>query len=137
LMLNGRLVTANSRDPNYRNKENPTKNPEQFDNADRKESKMLRPDGYEPADIYTEDPKLIGFKSNSKTFNDKDTCLNILDIRTSRLSNLFFPKLVFISFEKWLMDKNRLILDSLSCLGERQSDPSKLSKIGHGKIARS
>ncbi|CAG8827708.1 11400_t:CDS:1, partial [Gigaspora rosea] len=48
---------------------------------------QICPDEYEPADIYTENPTFIGFKSNLKTFNDKDTCLNILDFRTSRLSN--------------------------------------------------
>ncbi|CAG8642860.1 10342_t:CDS:2, partial [Dentiscutata erythropus] len=64
---------------------NPTKNPEKVTNAEH------NPYGYtkipqapwEPADIYTEDPTFNGFQSKPINSN---TCLNIHNFKTSRLS---------------------------------------------------
>ncbi|CAG8834603.1 3038_t:CDS:1, partial [Cetraspora pellucida] len=93
----GKLVTANPRNPDYCNKENLTKNPEQCNDAEHNPygytkipnllSRNTITYKYESADIYTEDPTFIGFQSKPKTFNNNDTCLNILDFRTVRLSH--------------------------------------------------
>ncbi|CAG8476093.1 24344_t:CDS:2 [Cetraspora pellucida] len=93
----GKLITANPYDSDYCNKENSTKNPEQCNDAKRnpygytKISNLLSHNPitykYESADIYTEDPTFIRFQLKPKTFNNNDTCLNILDFRTSQLSH--------------------------------------------------
>ncbi|CAG8699928.1 4109_t:CDS:2, partial [Cetraspora pellucida] len=72
----GYLVSANPRDPDYRNQENPTKNPEKVIDAKHNPYGYTKipqaswktcwlyqtcPVGYEQADIYTEDPTFNGF----------------------------------------------------------------------------
>ncbi|CAG8705691.1 11656_t:CDS:1 [Gigaspora margarita] len=179
----GNLVTANPRDPDYRNKENPTKSPDQVDDAERNPygytkiplyARIKCTNEYEPADVYTEDLTFIGFQSKPKSFNNRDTCLNILDFRTSRLSNcsryaqqeltgtdapFIFTNVnmkvccnrqVSITIDRSVFPQTRLYIDGkmvgeqeqtdlgqFILSGGRQPDPSKLSKVGHGKIARS
>ncbi|CAG8814156.1 12722_t:CDS:2, partial [Dentiscutata erythropus] len=182
--IGGKLVTANPRDPDYRNKENLTKNPEQCDDAERnpygytKIPNLLSHNPitykYESADIYTEDPTFIGFQSKPKTFNNNDTCLNILDFRTSQLSHdaryeqqymtkmdapfsftyvdmkvccnrqvsvtvsrSVFPQTHLYVDGKMFSEQEQTDLGRFILYGGRQSDPSKLSKDGHGKIAPS
>ncbi|CAG8671355.1 21687_t:CDS:2, partial [Dentiscutata erythropus] len=82
----GYLVTANPRDPDYCNKENLTKNPEQCDDAE------CNPYGYtkeyvlhvyySSADVYTND--LLFNKIQWSKIKD-NTCLSIFDARASRV----------------------------------------------------
>ncbi|CAG8695402.1 16452_t:CDS:2, partial [Dentiscutata heterogama] len=108
--IGGYLVTANPRDPNYYNKENLTKNPEQYDDAKynsygyTKISSSINPSRnpitykYELADIYTEDP-------------------------------------IFI--RKMFSEQEQTNLGQFILYGGCQLDPFKLFKDGHRKIASS
>ncbi|CAG8619874.1 19719_t:CDS:1, partial [Gigaspora rosea] len=87
----GYLVTANPRDPDYRNKENPTKNPEQCDDAERNPygyTKEYVPHvyvNYSSADVYTNDLPFNGIQWSKIKDN---TCLSIFDARASRLASI-------------------------------------------------
>ncbi|CAG8754620.1 19327_t:CDS:2, partial [Dentiscutata erythropus] len=177
----GYLVSANPRDPDYCNQENPTKNLEKVADAERNpygytkipqaswETRWLyqtSPVEYEQADIYMEDPTFNGFQSKPINSN---TCLNIYNFRTSRLSpcvrraqqemtkmdaSFIFTNVnmkvccdhqVSITIDCSIFPQTRLYIDR-KMVGEQeqtdlgkfiQSDPSKLSKAGYGKIAHS
>ncbi|CAG8518652.1 4021_t:CDS:2 [Cetraspora pellucida] len=151
----GKLVTANLCDSDYCNKENPTKNPEKCDDAERnpygytKIPNLLSRNPitykYESANIYTEDPTFIRFQSKPKTFNNNDTCLNILDFRTICCNRQIsvtvfrrvFPQTCLYVDRKMFSEQKQTDLGQFILYGGRQSDPSKLSKDGHGKIASS
>ncbi|CAG8652406.1 14964_t:CDS:2, partial [Dentiscutata heterogama] len=94
----GYLVSANPRDSNYHNQENPTKNLEKIADAKCNPYSYTKiPQapwgtywlyqtcsvGYEQADIYMENPTFNGFQSKPINSN---TCLNIHNFKTSQLS---------------------------------------------------
>ncbi|KAF0373862.1 hypothetical protein F8M41_012947 [Gigaspora margarita] len=64
----GYLVTANPCDPDYHNKENPTKNPEQCDDAERNPYRYMKEYvphvslDYSSADVYTNDSPFNGIQ---------------------------------------------------------------------------
>ncbi|CAG8792694.1 9826_t:CDS:2, partial [Dentiscutata erythropus] len=165
----GYLVLAN---PDYHNQENPTKNPEKVADAEHNPYGYTKipqapwgtrwlyqtcPVEYEQADIYTEDPTFNGFQSKPINSN---TCLNIHNFRTSRLSPcarraqqeitktdalFIFTNInmkvccdhqVSITIDRSIFPQTCLYIDE-KMSGGSQPDPSKLSKAGHGKIAHS
>ncbi|CAG8554060.1 12078_t:CDS:2, partial [Dentiscutata heterogama] len=164
----GYLVSANPRDPDYHNQENPTKNPEKVADAEHNPygyTKIPQAPwgthwlyqtssvGYEQVDIYTEDPTFNGFQSKPINSN---TCLNIHNFRTSRLSpcarhaqqeitkmdapfiftNVNMKTHLYID-GKMVSKREQTDLGKFIQSGGSQPDPSKLSKAGHGKIAHS
>ncbi|CAG8704968.1 563_t:CDS:2 [Cetraspora pellucida] len=151
----GKPVTANSRDPDYYNKKNSTKNPEQCDDAEHNPYRYTKIPNllsrnpitykYESADIYTEDLTFIRFQSKPKTFNNNNTCLNILDFRTIccnrqvsvTVSRSVFPQTRLYVDGKMFSEQEQTDLGRFILYGGRQLDPSKLSKDGHRKITPS
>ncbi|CAG8560684.1 41770_t:CDS:2, partial [Gigaspora margarita] len=92
----GHLLNFNPHDPDYHDQNNPTQNPEQVADNQRnpygytKVPNVILPflqtcsAGYEPADIYVGDPLFNGI---SWSQNSDNTCLNVRDNRSSRLSS--------------------------------------------------
>ncbi|CAG8518899.1 6876_t:CDS:2, partial [Scutellospora calospora] len=147
----GYLVSANPRDPNYHNQENPTKNLEKVTDAERNPYSYTKipqapwgtcwlyqtsPVGYEQANIYTEDLTFNEFQSKPINSN---TCLNIHNFRTSRLSSC--TRRAQQEMTKTDVPFIFTNVNMKVCCDRQfessQPDPSKLSKAGHRKIAHS
>ncbi|CAG8628706.1 11261_t:CDS:2, partial [Dentiscutata heterogama] len=115
------LVTTNPHDPDYCNKENLTKNLVQCNDTKHnpyrytKIPSSINPSRnpitykYESANIYTENPIFIGV----------------------------FPQTCLYVDGKMFSKQEQTDLGQFILYGGHQSDPSKLSKDGHGKIAPS
>ncbi|CAG8765441.1 52_t:CDS:2, partial [Cetraspora pellucida] len=155
----GNLVTANPRDPDYRNKENPTKSPDQVDDAERNPygytkipwyARSKCPNEYEPADVYTEDLTTSRLSNCSRYAQQELTGTDAPFIFTNINMKVCCNRQVSITIDRSVFPQTRLYIDGkmvgeqeqtdlgqFISSGGRQPDPSKLSKVGHGKIARS
>ncbi|CAG8727656.1 21865_t:CDS:2 [Gigaspora margarita] len=128
----GYLVTANPRDPDYRNKENPTKNPEQCDDAERNPygtSRLSHDERYEQQNVTKTDAPFIFTYVNIKVCCNRQVSVTV--------SRSIFPQTRLYIDGKMFSEQEQTDLGRFILSGGSQSDPSKLSKDGHGKIAPS
>ncbi|CAG8529759.1 7901_t:CDS:2 [Dentiscutata heterogama] len=146
--IDGYLVTANPCDPDYHNKENLTKNPEQCDDAEcnpygyTKEYVLHVYVNYSSANVYTNDLPFNGIQWSKIKDN---TCLSIFDTRASRVyMTVCCNHQVFVTVYRTIFLQTSLYINGKRVSKQAQTElgkfmlsgekPTKKLKIPNGNL---